>query len=444
MSSSSILIQAPCGPVRADSDGGLVHARGIPYATAGRFEAPREVAEWTEPMDASARGPACPQNTSRLAFLCGLLAERLEHAEDCLVLSVTAPAHAHDLPVMVWFHGGAYLSGSGEAPKYDPDALVSEGDVVVVTVTYRLGVFGYLAADDDAVTNAGLRDQISALRWVQRNIAAFGGDPGTVTVFGQSAGGDSVLCLMVADGTAGLFHRAIMQSAPLGLRFGRHRWTEVTPAVRAAFGEALGGADPRTASVADLLRAQGQGATAAAGHGLVGGLPYAPEPGAAPLPPAAEWRERLTEAAARIDLVVTYTRHDAATFLAMRPVLGRLYRLGAPGRLVLRAASTVTTTTIFGRYSVRPLRAAWRANHGRMRVHRINWTPPGAPLGACHCIELPLLLGQPGSWSDAPMLGDAAGTAGSDERARLLRSMWAGIAHHGVGRRTREARASVD
>lgn len=441
MSSSSALIQAPCGPVRAHIDDGLLHARGIRYATAGRFEAPRDVADWTEPMDASARGPACPQNTSRLAFLCGQLGEHLDHTEDCLVLSVTAPADAHDLPVMVWFHGGAYLSGGGEAPKYDPDALVAEGDVVVVTVTYRLGVFGYLTADDDAVTNAGLRDQISALRWVQRNIAAFGGDPGAVTVFGQSAGGDSVLCLIVADGTAGLFHRAILQSAPLGLRFGRHRWTAVAPSVRTAFAEALGGADPRTASVTDLLRAQGRGAAAAAGHGLVGGLPYAPEPGAAPLPPATEWPRRLTEAAARIDLVVTYTRHDAAAFLAMRPFLGRLYRLGTPGRLLLRAASTVTTTTIFGRYSVRPLRAAWRANHGRIRVRRINWSPPGAPLGACHCIELPLLLGLPGSWSDAPMLGDAAGTTGYDEQARLLRGAWAQIAHHGIGGRAQGTRA---
>ena len=221
---------APCGPVVVDNDGVLVRARGIPYATAERFAAPVPVPDFQTPVNATVRGPACPQNESRLKFLNGRVAEDLAGSEACLVVSVTAPALADGLPVMVWLHGGAYQTGGGEAPKYDPDALVREGNVVVVNVTYRLGVFGYLVPDGAGVTNAGLRDQIAALKWVQRNIAAFGGDPSNVTVFGQSAGADSVVCLLVADGTEGLFHRAIMQSAPLGLRFGRHLWKGISPA----------------------------------------------------------------------------------------------------------------------------------------------------------------------------------------------------------------------
>jgi para-nitrobenzyl esterase len=414
----------------------MVYARGIPYATAQRFGAPQDVADWTEPRDALERGPACPQNPSRLAFLNGLVAEQLEQTEDCLVLSVTAPENARNLPVMVWFHGGAYQSGGGEAPKYEPHALVSEGNVVVVNVTHRLGIFGYLAPDPDAVANAGLRDQIAALRWVQRNIAAFGGDTGNVTVFGQSAGGDSVLCLLVADDTAGLFHRAIMQSAPLGLRFGRHPLAGVAAPVKAAIFDALNGTDPRAASVADLLRAQRCGASAATGFGPGRGSPYAPTPGAAPLPPANEWRDRLANAAMRVDLVVTYTRDDAAAFLAMRACPRRLYALGAPARFLLLGISKLATPLMFGRYSIRILRAAWKVHRDRMRVYRIDWSPPGAPLGAAHCIELPLLLGAPNSWSDAPMLGRAASSVDHDERGRRARRVWTDIARYGVGSHT--------
>ncbi|MDO3401286.1 carboxylesterase family protein [Mycolicibacterium neoaurum] len=434
----SLLVQAPCGPLRAQIDRGLVHARGIRYATARRFSAPQEIADHTEPVDVSGRGPACPQIPSRLGFLTGLAAENLDHSEDCLVLSVTAPVNAHDAPVMVWFHGGAYLSGGGEAAKYDADALVAEGDVVVVTVTYRLGVFGYLAPDQAADGNAGLRDQIAALRWVQRNVRAFGGNPANVTVFGQSAGGDSVLCLLVADDVEGLLHRAIIQSAPLGLRLGRRPWSGIAQPVRAAFGDALGQADPRTVDSATLLRAQSQGA-AAARRGLVAGLPFAPQPGVAPLPPAGEWHRRLADAAARVDLMVTYTRHDGAAFLAMRPHLSRLYKMGAIGRRVLMAISAGPTTRVFGRSAIRPLTTAWRAHPERIVVHRIDFSPPDAPLGACHCIELPLLFGTPADWSDAPMLGASVGIPDTQERARRTRRVWAEFAHHGLSRRARLA-----
>jgi para-nitrobenzyl esterase len=335
--------------------------------------------------------------------------------------------------VMVWLHGGAYQSGGGEAPKYDPDALVREGNVVFVNVTYRLGVFGYLAPDDAGATNAGLRDQIAALKWVQRNIAAFGGDPSNVTVLGQSAGADSVLCLLVAEGTEGLFHRAIVQSAPLALRFGRHLWKEINPAVRAAFRDALAGSNPRDATVAQLLTAQAAAAAAASrSRGFAGLTPFAPTPGAAPLPPAREWGDRLAEAAGRVDLMVGYTRYDAASLIAMRPPLNRLMRLGRGGTAVLKALSVVPTARLFGRCPIRRLAAVWRRHGGHLLIYRVDWSPPGAPLGACHCIELPLLFGAPDSWSDAPMLGGTSTTVHDDHRGEMTRKLWAGFARDGV------------
>jgi para-nitrobenzyl esterase len=193
-------VNTTSGALMVESNG-LMHARGVPYTTS-RFQRPEPVSTPEERRDETARGPACPQDPSRLDMVNGPVVDDLQQREDCLVLSVTAPIGAESLPVMVWFHGGAYLSGGGEAPKYDPDDLAREG-VVVVNVTYRLGIFGYLAPVGTGADNLGLLDQLMALHWIRENIAGFGGNPDATTVFGQSAGGDSILSLLAARQRAG-------------------------------------------------------------------------------------------------------------------------------------------------------------------------------------------------------------------------------------------------
>merc|ERR1739848_708915 len=132
-------------------------------------------------------------------------------SEDCLRVNVYSPANASAAPVMVWIYGGGLMSGDSGGFLYPPESLVAK-DVVVVTFNYRLGALGYLAHPDFGDTNFGLYDQIKALEWVQKNIAAFGGDPDNGTIFGQSAGGTSVLALMVSPLSKGLFHGAIAES----------------------------------------------------------------------------------------------------------------------------------------------------------------------------------------------------------------------------------------
>ena len=152
-----------CGPLLVDDDGILVKAHAIPYATAERFAAPVPAPRHSDVRDATRRGPVCPQLPSRLDFVNGPVVDGLASSEQCQVLSVTAPCDAQGFPVMVWFHGGAYMSGSGEGIISDPDALVREGRVVVVTVSYRLGIFGYLNPHADGEENLGLRDQITGV-----------------------------------------------------------------------------------------------------------------------------------------------------------------------------------------------------------------------------------------------------------------------------------------
>jgi para-nitrobenzyl esterase len=397
----------------ASDDGSLLRVRGIRYARAARFAAPQPLPPWLDVLKATTRGPACPQLPSRLEWVTGPVADDLAMSEDCQVLSVTAPSDADGLPVMVWLHGGAYVSGSGEAAKYDADELARTGRVVVVRVTYRLGILGYLSPS--GVDNLGLRDQILALRWVHDNIDAFGGDPGRVTVFGQSAGADSVYSLMLCEETTGLFQRAIMQSAPLGVREGRD---EMTAAMRLA----ANGYSP-----AELMDAQIAAAVAAARFGLVGGLPFGPIMGLDPLPAAADADDRLADAARRIELLLGYTRNDGTPFAAMDPRVAKARRFGPVGTAVERAASASMTRRAFSA-PARRLAKTWRGSGGRVATYRVDWSPPGAPLGACHCIELPLLF-DGAEWGDAPMLG---GGPIDDRLAGAMRRNWSGFAHHGV------------
>ncbi|MEV0697955.1 carboxylesterase family protein [Saccharopolyspora sp. NPDC050389] len=190
---------------------GAVHTfLGIPYAAAPfgphRFQPPRPPTAWRGVRDCLAFGPIAPQD----AELPG--APTWSGDDDVLSLNVWAPPAAHRLPVLVWIHGGAYTFGSTAQPDYDGTALAATG-LVVVTANYRLGFegFGHLPAHTD---NRGLLDQIAALRWVRENITAFGGDPGNVTVAGQSAGAGSAACLLVMPQARGLFRRAIVHSVP--------------------------------------------------------------------------------------------------------------------------------------------------------------------------------------------------------------------------------------
>ncbi|MEJ3747994.1 carboxylesterase family protein [Actinomycetes bacterium KLBMP 9797] len=398
-------------------DGGLLRARGVRYGTAERFAPPRPPDAQPGVVDATRPGPICPQLPSRLASVTGPGVEGLTASEDCLVLSVTAPAGASGLPVMVWFHGGAYMTGGGEQRRYDPGPLVREGGVVVVNVTYRLGVFGYLTPDPFP-DNLGLRDQILALRWVRDHIAAFGGDPGNVTAFGQSAGADSVLSLMLCAEADGLFRRAIMQSAPLGLRDKRDAMT-------AAMRRASAAAAAPGATVEQVLAAQAAATVAAQRFGVLGGLPFAPILGQAPLPSLAEVPARLAGAAARVELLIGYTKDDAAPFVALNRRAAAVGRLGPPGRAAIRSVVAAATRRVFGD----PVRRLARTWGDAVATYRFDWTPADGPFGACHCIELPFLLGTPETWARAPMLG----SGGIDrELALRLRACWAGFAHDGL------------
>ena len=211
------------GVVRGTREGKFLRWRSIPYAAPPtgdlRFRAPAPVTPWTGVRDATEFGFAAIQN--RKGSQTGARVYQPQ-SEDCLTINVTAPATPSDKPraVMVFIHGGGYLFGTSAVELYSGKSLVSRGDVIVVSFNYRLGLFGYVDFSQFSTperpfdSNLGLRDQVAALEWVQRNIAAFGGDPGNVTIFGESAGAAAVTTLFATPAAHGLFHRGIAESSP--------------------------------------------------------------------------------------------------------------------------------------------------------------------------------------------------------------------------------------
>ncbi|MBL8643374.1 MAG: carboxylesterase family protein [Rhodospirillaceae bacterium] len=209
------------GELRGEVSGGVEVYRGVRYAQPpvgqARWQPPKPVPAWDGTKEATKFGAACVQPKSRLG---SIYAEELpEMAEDCLFLNIWTPRKAQNAPVFVWIHGGSLTTGASNQAMYDGAKLAARG-LVVVSINYRLGVLGYLAhpalsaeSTDNVSGNYGLLDQIEALRWIKRNIQAFGGDPANVTIAGESAGGLSVMYLMAAPPARGLFAKAIAQSA---------------------------------------------------------------------------------------------------------------------------------------------------------------------------------------------------------------------------------------
>lgn len=215
-----LIVETDSGPVEGLEDDGVFSYRGIPYAAPPvgdlRWKPPVEPASWTDTLDTIENPSACPQT-----FFLGLPSPGSAPSEDCLYINVDTPTEGSDLPVMVWIHGGGFTVGEGVQADGGTagDLIARETGTVVVSMNYRLGQLGFLAhseltaeSSDGASGNYGLMDQTAALRWVQQNIEAFGGDPDNVTIFGESAGAFSVCSHLASAKSAGLFHKAIAQS----------------------------------------------------------------------------------------------------------------------------------------------------------------------------------------------------------------------------------------
>jgi para-nitrobenzyl esterase len=369
--------------------------RNIRYAEAGRFEPP-EALSWDGVRHAE-RGPICPQAPSRLELVQGPLAALVQD-EHCQVLSVFTPAMTGKRPVMVFIHGGGFVTGGGELPWHDGDKLAAEQDVVVVSVTYRLGVFGYLQFPSSSGSSLAMADQVAALQWIQTHIAAFGGDADNVTVFGQSAGGFSIVAMLAWGHGGTLFQRAILQSGAEGAARTRSEGDRISQLFLAELGQ-----DPRTARVDDIIAAQGR--LAATLNQLIVWAPISPD---APM-------------GSSVDIIAGWCRDDMLPFVLLQAKVAP-----SPGTEIRYADATREGNALFEGGS-RSLARDMAAEGRRAWLYRFDWQSPDTGLGACHCIELPFLLGSQDAWRSAPALGGAPWTE-IEPIGKRMRRIWADFA----------------
>jgi len=266
-SKNTPLVKAPAGPIvgKVNKKTGVYQFLGIPYARPPvgelRWRPPQSLPPWQAPISAFEFGMPSAQNPSALIEVCGPNGEPPQ-SEDCLYLNIYAPGDSggKNLPVMLWLHGGSFYMGSGSQEIYNGRHLAASGRAIVVTFNYRLGALGFLRlrdiSDIPSSGNEGLQDQIAALEWVRKNISAFGGDPGNITLFGESAGAMSIAALLAAPGCRGFFRRAIVQSGNPRALHSRDRANDLAQAFVEHL-ERIGGEQSLlNASTKTLLQAQ--------------------------------------------------------------------------------------------------------------------------------------------------------------------------------------------
>lgn len=428
---------------------GVEAFRGVPYAAppvgARRFCPPEQVLPWAgvrpalEPSPGPAQLPA-PFPLTGPDIYAGLGPT----SEDCLYLDVWTPvADGQRRPVMVWVPGGAFVRGAGSQSVYDGARLAHEHGVVVVSVNYRLGALGFLASGEKGTANLALRDQIAALRWVASNIAAFGGDPANVTVFGESAGAVSIAALLVASDARGLFHRAIAQSGAgrrLASEDTARAWSESV--LRTA---GVSSVDQlRAIDVGALLAAQaGVGAEMFRRHGLAGGYqPWVDGELVREQPAVAAASGRT----AQVPLLTGWNRNEMGLWRALHPELAELrwdeldarigHAWGDLGRALaaLRRAESVTATpaqiweSLATDVEFALPTQAFAVGHARVAptyLYRFDWGGPLHPDSACHFMEVPFVF----DTLEAEGMGACVGRSPATERlGRVMRAAWTSFA----------------
>ncbi|ALG07074.1 carboxylesterase/lipase family protein [Kibdelosporangium phytohabitans] len=407
---TDITVDTRDGAVRGTAANGVMAFKGIPYAAPpvgpNRFQPPRPVEPWTGVRDATRFGPTAPK-AQYLPPLNALIPDADIPGDDYLNLNVYTPGPGDNLPVMVWIHGGAFLNGSGSS--YDGTAFARDG-VVCVTLNYRLGADGFLYYPGNA--NRGLLDQITALEWVRDNIAAFGGDPGQVTAFGESAGAMSVAMLLGMPRAAGLFRRAILQSGAA-----EHVLSPASAElVKARLVDKLGTDDIAAVPVAGLVAAQQELRAAIAAN---------PDPALwgdaartmLPFGPVAD--DGLVPGSSDVDIMIGTNADEFRLYIVPHGLLdavtgelftGAVLRAGidpAEAAVVYQGTPGEKLATMMTDWHFRTpaIRLAQQVKTAYM--YEFAWQAPtfDGKLGACHAAEIPFVFDTTHDSSFAGLLG---------------------------------------
>jgi len=420
--------------VRGDIQDGLAIFRGVPFAQPPvgtlRFKPPVPPAFRHETLDATVPASICPQLPSRMSVAMGEFDGRQD--EDCLRLTIWAPLPlGRKRPVVVWIHGGAFLSGGGSLSWYDGARLARENDVVVVGVNYRLGALGFLYRPGLVDGNLGLLDQVRAIEWVSENAASFGGDSSQLTLMGQSAGAISIACLLAMPQARRLFHRVILLSGGLLAPLTAANAISVAERFCASLGIDPSSPDAlhrlQGVPMAQILEAQlatMRGTARTPGDAM----PVFSVTSVNGLPAGSALETAVREGAREIEALVGSTAEEMRIFQGLDPTVADLRREDLPKvaqGLFGEAAASRLDRARRSRPGATPNQLLteaytdWLAQTGRRIaifaaegagkawLFRFDWSAPDSGYGACHCIDLPFVFGSFGAFRGAKMLAGA-------------------------------------
>ncbi|WP_160135998.1 carboxylesterase family protein [Chryseobacterium sp. c4a] len=413
------------GTMTGCMEDGIIRVKSIRYARSERFQKPVPVDHFVFESRLEHKTPVCPQKLSPLVekMIGATPVEEFEPEESTQYLSITLPENILEnekLPVVVWIHGGSHEIGCGDLPTADPSQWVKEQNIIVVTVSYRLGLFGFLGGDEKRPANLGLLDIIEALKWIKTHIADFGGDSDSITLLGQSSGGDAIAHLMISEGVENLFQRAIIQSAPLGLRHKRQKMSA----------EFL----KKTEEIKDevdvykMMEDYGKFVPSVMKYGLKAAMPFGTQYGYPPLCKEEESVEKWRENATRYDVLIGFNNDETAFYLKTSEALNKYFGTGL-GLKIMDKTVEKTTDIIYGA-PARQFAENYAKGGGNVYLFRIHSKLKNNHIGAPHCIDLPLIFGNESAWKSSEMLKDIPWQR-IHENGKKLRALWAEFARTG-------------
>jgi para-nitrobenzyl esterase len=456
------VVSIKSGKLEGSVENGLYAFKGIPYAAPPlgelRWMPPQPVKPWQGVRAAKEFGTIAPQNLMPIG---PIPQNNQPQSEDCLFLNVWTPGlDKARRPVMVWIHGGAFSIGSGSDVMFAPQNLAKKGDVVSVSINYRLGMLGFLRLKDvtggkiPATGNEGFLDQVAALKWVKENIAAFGGDPGNVTVFGESAGSMSIACLMVMPSAKGLFHKAIMESGVGSIAVPRDDANKGGDLFLKASGiKKDDAAAMRALTVAQLLALENKMKTQGAGPGEAARVTATTPVTDGEVIPDLPIKLARQGVGKEIKTIIGTNLDEGTLFTMMIPgfdktteeemmkriawmipqegaaKVAETYRKHIQKRGMPATPAAIVTaiqTDIMFRVPSLELASALRDNGAKVYDYLFDWVSPamGGAMGACHGLEVGFVFG-----THDPMFCGAGPEA--DKLSNAIQESWLNFAHTG-------------
>ncbi|MCJ8155411.1 carboxylesterase family protein [Chryseobacterium sp. SSA4.19] len=415
------IFNTPFGKIPALKEHGVIRARSIRYARSERFKKPVSL-QSADSEGIADKIPVCPQNISPLLerLIQKTVLGNFEPDESTQFLTITRPEYINEneeLPVIVWIHGGSYEIGCGDLPTSDPSVWVKEQNIIVVSVSYRLGLFGFLGGTNDRPANLGLFDIIEALKWIRRNIRSFGGNPGNITLFGQSSGGDAIAHLMISEGVEGLFHRAIIHSAPLGFRHKRQKMSYEFFLKTESLKNEL---DPLK-----MVEGYVKFLPSFKKYGLKTSMPFCIQYGYPPLCKEEDSLVKWRENAGKYDVLMG-SNQDETSFYVKTAQEGIYTYLNEK---ILNFIVRSTTKSIYEK-PAQIFSENYAKGGGNIYLFRIHSKLKNNYIGASHCVDLPLIFANESAWKDSELLKDVPWEY-VFENGKKIRALWAEFARNG-------------